>query len=149
METKYHDTAGGVVVDESGRILVLERDVARAAGTLHEVRLPKGHVDEGETHEEAAVREVGEESGYWKVTVEADLGTAHTRFTFHGIQHERDEHYYLMRAQADARGETDFDEGSEEALFTPTWLAPGDALARMTFDTERDFVGRAIKHLAE
>ena len=148
METQYHQTAGGVVVDETGRILVLERDVTRDGGAVHEVRLPKGHVDEGESQAAAATREVGEESGYWKVAIVADLGTAQPTFEFCGKRHERDEHYFLMRAHSGERGETAFDANSEEALFTPTWLLPKDAVAQLTFDSERDFVARAVQHLA-
>ena len=54
---KHHRTAGGVVLDAEGRMLVLVRDVVRDGATVHEVRLPKGHIDPGETEEQAARRE--------------------------------------------------------------------------------------------
>ena len=148
METQYHETAGGVVVDATGRILVLERYVSRNGEVVHEIRLPKGHVDEGESHEAAAMREVGEESGYWQVEIVGDLGTAHSTFSFLGKRHERDEHYFLMRTNSGEYEETLFDAGSEEALFKVKWLAPTDAAAQMTFHSERAFVERAVKQLA-
>lgn len=53
-------SAGGVVWDKKGRIaVVLQRDRARRLRWT----LPKGRIDRGETIEQAALREVREESG--------------------------------------------------------------------------------------
>ncbi len=147
MDAEYHKTAGGVVVDEGGRVLVLERDVPRNGATVHEVRLPKGHIEDGETVEAAAMREVGEESGYWMVEILADLGVKRSTFEFRGKRHERDERYFLMRTEAASRGETRFDAGSEEALFTCAWLAADTAEARLTYESERAFVAEARRFL--
>jgi 8-oxo-dGTP pyrophosphatase MutT (NUDIX family) len=51
---KYAETAGGAVLQD-GKILII-----RKKGTYD---LPKGHLEEGETPEQAAVREVEEECG--------------------------------------------------------------------------------------
>ncbi len=51
-----YTAAGGIVVHK-GQVLVLLRP------TAGEVRLPKGHVESGETLEAAALREVMEETG--------------------------------------------------------------------------------------
>ena len=53
-----YDAAGGVVLDEQGAILVLYRS------RNNEIRLPKGHVEARELLEDAAAREIREESGY-------------------------------------------------------------------------------------
>ncbi len=142
MDTRYHETAGGVVVNAAGDVLVLEREVERNGARVQEVRLPKGHIDPGETPEAAAVREVAEESGYTRVEIVADLGTARSEFTHKGRHHVRDERYFLMRLTDEARG-TPAPTGAEEALFVPRWLAPADAEAAMTYASERDFVARA------
>lgn len=147
MKTKYHATAGGVVVNAQGSILVLERDVERDGAMVHEVRLPKGHIDPGETAEQAAVREVGEESGYWEVAIVADLGTAHSEYEFRGKQHVRDERYFLMRLKHPTRT-LPTPMGPEEALFVPSWLAPEEAESRQSYPSEADFVGRARRVLA-
>lgn len=147
MKTKSHATAGGVVVDAAGRILVIERDVERDGRIVHEVRLPKGHIDPGETPEAAALREVGEESGYWEVEITGDLGTARSEFDFRGKHHVRQERYFLMRLLRDENRGQRVRPGSEEALFAPHWLDPAEAEARMTYPSEREFVQRARERL--
>jgi len=62
-----------VVLDAQGRVLLLERDVERDGRLVHEVRLPKGHIEPGEDDRSAALREVCEESGYCDLDVLADL----------------------------------------------------------------------------
>lgn len=147
MKTKFHIVAGGVVINEEGRVLVLERHVERDGQVVHEVRLPKGHIDPGETPEEAAVREVGEESGYWKVSITGDLGLAHSSFAFKGKHHERDERYFLMRLENPVR-EAPEPSGKEEALFQPQWLDLDEAETLMTYASEQEFIRRARHFLS-
>ena len=143
MKTIHHETAGGVVMDDAGRILAVVRDVERNGATVHEVRLPKGHIDPGETPEAAAMREVGEESGYWELAIVADLGTATSEFVHEGEHHTRNERYFLMRLTSPERKGMQVHPGSEEALFKPEWLSLEDAEAAMTYPSEREFVKRA------
>ena len=148
MRVRRHKTAGGVVLDADGRVLVIVRDVARDGRVVHEVRLPKGHIDPGETDEAAAMREVGEESGYTGVAIAADLGHAHSTFDFRGKHHERDEHYFLMRLTSTERG-TPQPSGKEEALFEPDWIGLEEAAAQLTYASEREFVGRARAYVGD
>jgi 8-oxo-dGTP pyrophosphatase MutT (NUDIX family) len=142
-ETKYHETAGGVVFNAAGQMLVLVRDIEREGAMRHEVRLPKGHVDPGETHEQAAVREVCEESGYCSLEVLADLGTMESEYDFRGKHHVRTEHYYLMRLREEVcQGASPM--GAEEALFTAEWLVPELAPDALTYPSEQAFARRAV-----
>lgn len=61
---------GAIVFDDAGRLLVIKRAKAPAAGTWS---VPGGHVEAGETHEEAVVREVAEETGL-QVRVSNEVG---------------------------------------------------------------------------
>ena len=146
MKPKYHETAGGVVIDASGRMLVIVRDIEREGRVVHEVRLPKGHIDPGETAEEAALREVEEESGYAGLEIIADLGVCHSTFTFHDRLNERDERCFLMRLTDPNRG-APRPTGPDEALFQPDWIEPATAAAQLTYESEREFARRAIEYL--
>lgn len=147
--TKKYSAAGGVVLNDRGEVLLLEREVPRTDTPSHEVRLPKGHIESGESPQEAALREVGEESGYWGLEIIADLGEAKTEFVFKGQYIKRNEHYYLMRLTDPNRGQPHPKSPSaEEALFQPLWvpdLATAERL--LTFVSEKDFVRRAQQWL--
>lgn len=139
VEHATYQAAGGVVIDDEGRVLVLLRP------SRDEVRLPKGHVEPGESDEECAVREVAEESGYADVAIERDLGTRRIEFdTFEGrkrgLHVVRDEHYYRLRLLSDRPAER----GHGDDKFFPDWLAPGEAIDAMTFEGEREWVRRAL-----
>ncbi|RLC98140.1 MAG: hypothetical protein DRI77_05730, partial [Chloroflexi bacterium] len=103
-----------------------------------EVRLPKGHVDPGETARETALREVREESGYADLTIEADLGTQVVEFDYDGRHVVRSERYFLMTLADDASPP-----GAGEEQFEPAWLNWDEALAALTFEAEREWVRRA------
>lgn len=125
--------AGGVVVDGED-VLVLLRP------SRGEVRLPKGHVEDGETDEDAALREVAEESGYDDLEVIADLGVQEVEFVARGWHVLRDEHYFLMRPRSRRTG----GRPSEALKFTPTWTPVEAAARELTFEAEREWLRRAL-----
>ncbi|MDY7039643.1 MAG: NUDIX domain-containing protein [Chloroflexota bacterium] len=125
--------AGGVVVNDD-RVLVLHRP------GRGEVRLPKGHVEPGETLRAAALREVGEESGYADLEIVADLGTQIVEFDWKGRHHVRDEHYFLMRLRSERRLVRNHHDAHQ---FAPDWVSWNEALALLTFEAEREWVRRA------
>lgn len=128
-----YTAAGGVVVHGS-RVLVLHR-VGRK-----EFRLPKGHVEAGEEVPAAARREVAEESGYENAAILADLGEQLVEFYFKGKHFVRTERYFLMSLPNDAK--TAGVRG--EAQFEPLWMTFDEALVRLTFETEREWIRRAM-----
>ena len=146
MIQKEYRAAGGIVADDAGRILLIERLVLRNGNLAHEIRLPKGHVETGETDEQAALREVCEETGYCALVVMADLGEGYSEFVREDIRIRRCEHYYLMRLIHPQRGEPHFNSASpEEALFTPRWAVDlAAAEQQLSFEAERRFVRRAL-----
>ncbi|HEX8720173.1 MAG TPA: NUDIX domain-containing protein [Pyrinomonadaceae bacterium] len=62
------ESAGGVVLDAGGRVLVVSQ-----RGTSWS--LPKGHVEEGEDYLAAARREIHEESGVSELELVRELGS--------------------------------------------------------------------------
>ena len=148
MKTKRYRAAGGVVLDTRGKVLLIERDVVRGGAAVHEVRLPKGHIDPGETDEQAAVRETCEESGYCCLEIAADLGKHRVEYDHNGKHYVRDEHYFLMRLTSSEWRGPDVDPDSEEALFSVKWakdLAEAERL--LTYDGEKLFAARAAHAL--
>lgn len=128
-------------------MLVLERWIDRQGRPTFEVRLPKGHVEPGETDEEAALREVCEESGVCGLEVVADLGSFTSEFILRDEQVIRDEHYYLMRlppAHEPLAVRSPEPQSAAEALFERKWLPDlAEAESAITFASEQEFVRRA------
>lgn len=101
MEPRRTRSAGGVVLGDRGTI-ALVRSANGGAWTF-----PKGHVDPGETDEEAARREIAEETGLDSLELLDDLGS-YERFRIgpHGDDSDESElkdiHLYLFAAEPGA-----------------------------------------------
>lgn len=136
---RSYQAAGGVVVDSRGQVLLIERTV----DGVHEIRLPKGHIDPGETPEDAARREVCEETGYCDVQITHDLGW--TTISFETAQNRvvRDERYYLMVLGSGRRQPPQF-QTAQEALYSNRWASNFDeAETLLTFAGEQAVVHQA------
>jgi 8-oxo-dGTP pyrophosphatase MutT (NUDIX family) len=142
LPTVCYASAGGVVT-EGERVLVLVRPGRLRPDGRAEVRLPKGHIESGESREETARREVGEEAGLWQVEIVADLGHQTVEFDWQDRHVIRDESFFLMTLPAGVQ--TD----QAEKQFTPTWLAWEEALAQLTFEAEQEWVRRAYITIQE
>ncbi len=143
MQSREYSAAGGVVLNDAGQVLLLDRWVERESGLIHEIRLPKGHVEPGETDQQAALREICEESGYCELQVVGDLGTAFTEFTNPREHVGRTEHYFLVRLASPERSDPDF-HSADEAKFRVDWAANlAEAEQRLTYPSEKEFAARA------
>ena len=141
MESIQYRAAGGVVVRD-GKMLLLDRPVHG------EVRLPKGHVEPGESPREAALREVREESGYADVDIMADLGTIVNHFVVPVRDRDvvREEIFFLMRLHSDEPFAQDDHDANQ---FNTLWVPLDDAPAHLTYESEKEFARRAIQAWAD
>jgi len=88
-----------------------------------------GRVDEGETLEEAAVREVEEETGL----VVSDLGpvvmTRHVDFTFDGDSYDQHEAYFVVRTDAFVPDPKGWTETEQRVVVCSRWWSLDDLRA--------------------
>src|ERR1700712_4600275 len=103
--------------------------------------LPKGHVEHGETHEQAAVREVEEETGI-SGRITARLGSVEDTFIAQGKRIHKRVHHYLMEAVAGELSDADI-EVTEVA-----WVPLTDLAARLAYAGERRLARKARDLLA-
>ena len=90
-------SAGGLVVDTTGKLglLIGRRDQKDASGKRILWSLPKGHIEEGESPEQAALREVQEETGIESV-IEKSLGVIDFWFMAGGKRIHKTVHHFLF-----------------------------------------------------
>ena len=104
--------------------------------------LPKGTPDPGETIEQTALREVGEETGL-EVRIVAPLPSIEYAFVQDGTRIHKTVHYFLMEPTGGdlARHDHEFER--------VRWIAFEEAGALLSFATERELVATAADRLAE
>ena len=147
METHEMIAAGGVVYRRTAsgiEYLVGEQIDWRTRD--RNVRLPKGHVDPGEALEQAALREVAEETGR-SARIEAHLGehrysfVAPPRRARPGGRIEKIVVFFLME---DLGPSPDPRDDEMERLL---WLDADTACARLSFENEQAMIRRAQEQL--
>jgi 8-oxo-dGTP pyrophosphatase MutT (NUDIX family) len=135
-------SAGGLVVDLAGDIpqgALIGRTDRR--GRLR-WSLPKGHLEDGESPQQAAVREVAEETGI-QGEIFGELGTIDYWFVAEGRRIHKTVHHYLMRATGGELSDADI-EVSEVA-----WVPLPEIAAQLAYPDERGLVDTAGRLLAE
>ncbi|MFC2037294.1 NUDIX domain-containing protein [Chloroflexota bacterium] len=135
---RRYTSAGAIVVDDTGEyVLTLLRPKRLGPKGQPEVRLPKGHIEPGESRHQTALREVGEEAGLSNLAILTDLGHQTVEFEWKGHHYIRDESYFLMALPP---GEP---AGHPEKQFEALWLTWDESMARLTFEAEREWLRRA------
>jgi 8-oxo-dGTP diphosphatase len=126
-------SAGGVVI-RGDQVLLIKNP----SGVW---TFPKGLVEEGETPEETALREVAEETGV-EGKVEGDLGEITYWYTFEGERVFKRVRYYLMSY---VRGEPKPSWEVQDARFFPL----KEASRLLKYKGDREILSRALRLLQD
>lgn len=130
-------SAGGVVY-HNGKFLLIKW---KSEGT---VELPKGTVEVGESLEEAAVREVLEETGY-RVRIIDKLNTFRHTFTWHDdVTYDKTIHYFFMYLDADRKFRHNRKDNED---FVNKWVPIRNAEQQLTHSDTKEAVRLAIMRL--
>lgn len=130
-------SAGGVVVRERAG----EFDLAVIQPRGREVwALPKGHVDSGETPQDAAQREVLEETGL-RVRPHSPLGEIHYIYQFRGQKIFKQVHFFLFTY---LEGEIDsLDPKMRLEVKQARWIPLAEASRILSYKGEREMAEKA------
>ena len=133
---EHHRSAGGLIVHGSRILLISVLEGRRW-------QLPKGHIEEGETPEEAAVREVQEETGV-SGRIRAPLPGVEYWFVDRRKRriHKTVDYFLLDYLSGDP---ANFD---PEEVTSAEWMSWDEGIARLTFDNERRAV-QAAREICE
>jgi len=141
MESRSEVSAGGVVYRREDDAIDLALAARRTRRGQLAWGLAKGAIEQGESDEQAAVREVREETGL-DAEVEADLGDIRYFYVWEGVRVRKRVHFFLMRATG---GDVaDHDSEMEEVR----WFSLRTAIKRAAYKGEREVIERAAKRLA-
>ncbi|QLY31047.1 NUDIX hydrolase [Nocardia huaxiensis] len=133
MRTVRETSAGGLVVDgldgpREKRCAALIGRTDRRGRLLWS--LPKGHIEEGETAEQTAIREVAEETGI-NGTVVAELGSIDYWFVTDGRRVHKTVHHYLMRSLGGELSDADVE------VTKVAWVPLSELDSRLAYADER------------
>jgi len=137
LPTELQVSAGGVVYRKKSagvEIAIIK------VGPIIRWQLPKGIVDEGETPEQAALREVREETGL-VAKIEAPLEKIEYWYVSGGktgrVRYHKFVHFYLMKYRS---GNTD---DHDEEVLEARWVPIVDAIRMLSFESERKLLEKA------
>jgi ADP-ribose pyrophosphatase YjhB (NUDIX family) len=126
-----------LVIDQSGKngLLIGRIDHKDASGKRILWSLPKGHIEEGETPEQAALREVAEETGI-ESAIERSLGVIDFWFMAGGKRIHKTVHHYLFRETGGllAPQESEVDEVG--------WFPLTEIVDRLAYPDEKKLIAR-------
>ena len=132
-------SAGGVVyrLHEGGALFLLIKDSYQNWG------FPKGHLETGERAEDAALREVREETGIDDLAMRGRIETIDWYFRFRGQLIHKVCHFYLMETnQATTNPQ------HAEGITACRWVSYEDARAAISYANARKVLGRANEMIA-
>ena len=127
MPSEEIQAAGGVVVRDDGRVALVHRP------EYDDWTLPKGKLDAGESFEQAALREVEEETGL-RARLVRSLPDVH--YDVRG--RPKLVRYWLMAMESDPG----FEPNAE--VDEVRWLTPADAADLLTYDRDKGVVSAAV-----
>ena len=127
-------SAGGIVyrLADGAPLFLLIRDSYQNWG------FPKGHVERGERAEDAALREVREETGLRSVEVRGAIDTIEWYFRFRGRLIHKVCHFYLMETR-----EAETQPQGTEGITACQWVGFDEATTAISYANARHVLRRA------
>ena len=128
--------AAGGVVYHKGKVLTIKHLVRNS------VEFPKGHIENNETKEQTALREVFEETGY-KAKIIKPLGDITFEYDWDDGKRYRKTVYYYLMDLADDNPPIPNREAGED--FENLWLIPTEAKQLLTHEDSKEILTRTVQ----
>ena len=127
---KYEKSCGAVIF-EGDKVLVIQQVKGHWG-------FPKGHVEDGETEVETAIREIKEETN-----LDVEIDETHRYIETYRPKEDVEKDVVFFVAKK-IRGEIKV---QEEEVTQTEWLSPKDAIKRVTYESSKKIMSRVIEDL--
>lgn len=152
---KREFSAGGAVYKRVKRISKLDADaltqnvenywlIIRPSGTKR-WQLPKGNIEEGESAQETAVREVAEETGVQARVIEK-IDTVRYFYVREGTRIAKSVTFFLMEYED---GSASVSKAAEHEIDAVEFMPADKVIARLTFRDDKEVVRKAEERLSK
>jgi 8-oxo-dGTP pyrophosphatase MutT (NUDIX family) len=133
-------SAGGLVIDTTGTmgLLIGRYDHKDASGKRVLWSLPKGHIEEGETPEQAAIREVAEETGITS-SITKSLGVIDFWFMAGGKRIHKTVHHFIF---AEVGGTLLAQESEVDEV---SWFPLAEIVDRLAYPDEKKLIAKSAE----
>ncbi|MBR2241366.1 MAG: NUDIX domain-containing protein [Clostridia bacterium] len=127
---KYEKSCGAVIFDED-KVLVIQQVKGHWG-------FPKGHVEDGETEVQTAIREIKEETN-----LDVEIDETHRYVERYSPEEgvEKDVVFFIAKKIG---GEVKV---QEEEVKDTEWLLPKDAMERLTYETSKVILKKVMKDI--
>ena len=130
-EIKIEISAGGLVYNKNlDQFLLIKDSYGRWA-------LPKGKLEPGETEEQAAIREIGEETGLLRTEVIKKLGQIEYYYQIHGQPIHKYLHLFLLETTSSDLIPSNETKGAR-------WLSDTEVINKFSYKNTKKLVVEAI-----
>ena len=139
---KREFSAGGIVINKqsfsanNGKVLLIKNAALRDPKKAY-WGFPKGHINQGERSETAAIREIKEETGI-EVEMVKKLGDSRYVFTKEGEKIFKVVVYFLFKYISGELRPQDLE------VLEVKWVDSKEALSRLSFKKDQDFLKQVI-----
>ena len=136
-------SAGGLVIDSTGTqgLLIGRIDHKDSTGKRILWSLPKGHIEEGETPEQAAIREVAEETGITS-SITKSLGVIDFWFMAGGKRIHKTVHHFMF---TEVSGELTPQVSEVDEV---SWFPLAESVDRLAYPDEKKLIARSAELIA-
>lgn len=110
--------------------------------------LPKGHKKEGETLEEAALRETTEETGYTDIKIVKYLGSNNYILPWK-TPYDKTDNYFLAILQSERTLKQYLDIWERDSCLKPMWLELNKGFRLLTWENNPEFLKKIKAYIKE
>ncbi|MEW5951014.1 MAG: NUDIX domain-containing protein [Elusimicrobiota bacterium] len=131
-------SAGGLVIKDGKILLTLMRNLKDGVWTY-----PKGHVEKGETPQEAALREVFEETGYkCEICGSKEIYISRYSFNRNGAYTEKEVYWYEMKPVSQCEGIQ-----TPQEIIKTAWVSPEEAEKMLFYKSDFEMLKLANERI--